>query len=150
MIFWSGVLPLILLALSLMIFFIFHNDSQEKIFYFFESGSDKAVGEMRNIPKYSDNEKNIQVYVEELLLGPRGMNLISVFPEGTKLNQLMLREKKLFIDINNMVLETDISKSYNIGKSIKLLRKNIFFNFPDISSIIFTITGEEPDIVETE
>ena len=105
---------------------------------------------MRTIPKYHDEEKNIQVYVEELLLGPRGMNLSSVFPEGTRLNQLMLREKKLFIDINNMVLKTDIIKSYNIGKNIKLLRKNIIFNFPDISDIIFTITGEEPDIAETE
>ncbi len=82
---------------------------------------------MRNIPKYYDNEKNIKVYVEELLLGPRGMNLISVFPEATRLNQIMLREKKLFIDINNMVLETDISKSYNIGKSNKIVEEKYLF-----------------------
>ena len=149
-IFWSGILPVIILAVSLIIFFVFFNDKQEKIFYFYESGTEKAVGEMRTIPKYNHEEKNIQVYVNELLLGPRGMNLVSVFPEGTKLNQLMLREKKLYIDINNMLLKTDISKSYNIGKSIKLLRKNIIFNFPDISSVIFTITGEEPEIVESE
>ena len=149
-IFWSGIVPVVILAVSLIVFFVFYNDKQEKIFYFYESGSEKAIGEMRTIPGYHDAEKNIQVYVEELLLGPRGMNLVPVFPEGTKLNQLMLREKKLYIDINNMVLKTDISKSYNIGKSIKLLRKNIYFNFPEISSIIFTITGEEPEIVETE
>ena len=76
-IFWSGILLIIIPALSVLAFFVFYNDKQEKIFYFFESGTEKPVGEMRTIPKYHDDEKNIQVYVEELLLGPRGMNLTS-------------------------------------------------------------------------
>ncbi len=149
-VFWSGIMPLIVLALTLMIFFIFHNNEQEKIFYFFEQGTEKTVGEIRTIPKYHENEKNVQVYIEELFLGPRGMNMMMVFPEGTRLNHIMLRGKKLYIDINNMILGTDIIKNYNIGKSIDLFRENILFNFPYISEIIFTITGEEPDIAETE
>ncbi len=147
---WSGILPVFLLVVSLALFFLFNNNRQERTFYFHEQGTGKEIGELRTIPRYHDPERNVKVYVEELLLGPQRMNMVSVFPEGTKLNQLMLREKKLYIDINNMVLKTDIIKSYNIGKNIKLLRKNIIFNFPEISDIIFTITGEEPEIVEAE
>lgn len=147
---WSGLLPVVLLLFSLLMFFVFYNKYQEKTFFYYEQGTDNIIGELRKIPRYSENEKNIKVFADELILGPGEMNLKMIFPEGTKINQLLIREKKLYIDINNMVLQSDIIKSYNIGKSIKLLRKNIEFNFPDIISIIFTINGEEPDIVETD
>lgn len=149
-IFWSGIVPLILLFLSLLFFFTIYNKNHEKMFYYYEQGSENIIGELRKIPKYFEKEKNIQVYAEELLLGPREMNLEMVFPEGTKINQILFRGKKLYLDVNNMALQSDISKSYNIGKSIKLLRKNILFNFPDINEITVTITGEEPDVVITE
>ncbi len=147
---WSGLSLLILLAVSLLIFFVFSNDRHEKAFFFYETGTYNEEGESRVIPGYHEKEKNIRIYVEELLLGPSNVNFEAIFPEGTRLNQIMLREKKLFLDINNMVLKTDISKSYNIGKSIKLLKKNIYFNFPGIDTVIFTISGEEPDIADTE
>lgn len=149
-IFWSGIIPLILLFVSLLFYFTIYNKNHEKMFYYYEQGNENVIGELRKIPKYFEKEKNIQVYAEELLLGPRGMYLRKVFPEGTKINQILFREKKLYIDINNMALQSDISKSYNIGNSIKLLRKNILFNFPEINEIIVTITGEEPDVVITD
>ncbi len=143
----SGILPLLLLFVSLSVFFVFFNKNHEKMFYFYEQGSDKTMGELRKIPKYMEKEKTVQVFVEELFLGPKEMNLEVLFPEGTKINHLLLRNKKLFIDINNMILQTDIGKDYNIGKSLNLLRKNIKFNFPGIKEIVITISGEEPDKV---
>ena len=119
----------------------------ERIFFFPDHRSGKTVGESRKVPRIPFNkEENIDIFLQELLLGPINMNLDPLFPVGTKLEKILFRGKIVYIDLNFMALLPDKWAVHDFENSILLIKKNIKFNFPYVKKIVIAILGQELEI----
>ena len=142
-----SLLLLIVLLISLTLFFISNIRKADRIFFFPDHKSGKVMGESRKTPGIPfDKEKNMDIFVKELLLGPIGMNLDPLFPPGTKLEKILYRGKTLYLDLNFMALLPDKRAVHGFGNSILLIEKNIKFNFPYVEKVIVTVLGQQPEI----
>ena len=148
------VIALFLISLTLYITSSFNKAN--RIFFFTDHQSGKVIGETRRIPGtpsislfrqqlVEKREKNMDIFVNELLLGPVNMKLDPVFSSGTKLEKILYRNKIVYLDLNFMTLLPDKKAVQGFEESLLLLEKNIKFNFPYIRRVVITILGQEPE-----
>lgn len=141
-----SILLIFLLLLSIGIYIPTAIHKSDKVFFFYERQTDKIIGEKRRIPKIIFNkEHNIDVFVNELLLGPADMKLDPLFPIGTKVKKILYRDKSLYVDLNFMALFPDKKAVHGFDKGIELVEKNIKFNFSYVKDIVITVLGQEPE-----
>ena len=142
-----SLILLIILLVSLALYFRTNIHRAERIFFFPDHKSGKSIGESRKTSGIPFNkEKNMDFFLKELLLGPIAMHLDPVFPVGTKLEKILYRGKTLYLDLNFMALLPDKRAVHDFSHSILLIEKNIKFNFPYVEQVIITILGQEPKI----
>ncbi|MDX9801885.1 MAG: hypothetical protein RBT69_11190 [Spirochaetia bacterium] len=139
----STVFLLTAFVISLSIYFFFNFHKTERIFFFPEHNNSKTVGESRRIPRFINREKNVDVFTRELLLGPLNMKLDSLFSSGTKLEKMLYRNKIIYLDLDIKALFPDKKAIHGFDTGIRLLKKNIKFNFPYVEKVVVTISGEE-------
>ena len=141
------LLFLIVLITSSVFFFRSSINRTDRIFFFPDHKSSNPIGETRKIPRIPfDKEKNMEIFVKELLLGPVSMNLDPLFSAGTKLEKILYRDKTVYLDLNFMALLPDKRAIHDFGGSIILVEKNIKFNFPHVENVVVTILGQIPEI----
>ena len=87
-----------LFAVSLVFFLVLRIGRVQRVLFFPKEGSTELYGELHNLPRRRSRESNIELLVSELLLGPVTLHLDRVFPRGTALNSLILREGSLYVD----------------------------------------------------
>lgn len=139
------IITIIVFLISFFFWSIENYKKTERIFFFPEHQSGINWGENRKNPRsFINKEKNIYIFVSELLLGPINMKLDPIFPIGTRVEKLLFRNRILYIDLNFKAIISDTEIVYGFEKGIIFLKKNIEFNFPYIKKIVITIIGEEP------
>ncbi|MCL2792682.1 MAG: hypothetical protein FWD87_06285 [Spirochaetaceae bacterium] len=142
-----SLLLLVILIISLTLYFTSNFRRTDRIFFFPDSRSGNTIGEARKIPRIPfDREKNMEIFVKELLLGPMSINLDPLFSTGTRLEKILFRNKIVYLDLNFMALLPDKRAVHDFSSSIMLVEKNIKFNFPFVENVIITILGQVPEI----
>ncbi|WP_020612271.1 GerMN domain-containing protein [Sediminispirochaeta bajacaliforniensis] len=141
---WMSLLLLALFLLSLTLFLVQGREIRRKVFFFPQYKASMVAGESRNLPVRDDLEGNIELLVDEILLGPIVVTNERLFPEGTKLRTVMVRDKTVYIDLSiEAVLDTKNSE-LSFQEALGVLRKTVKFNYPSVEKIIITIDGETP------
>ena len=135
---------LILLVLAVSIFsYLFWGYSRvSRVFFFPEDRTLSISGEARNIPRQDSLEGEVTSYVREWLLGPLDLEHTLLFPQGTKLTALFLRDGELFLDFSPAILEKGSEVSYTLDEIVQTLHKGVIFNFPTIKIIHISVDGE--------
>ncbi len=129
---------------SLTVYTVVNFHKSERVFFFPDHQNSRIVGETRKIPAFFlKKEKNIDIFVNELLLGPINMKLDPLFSSGTKPEKVLYRNKIVYLDLNFKALVPDKKAIHGFDKGVKMLDKNIRFNFPYVSKVVFTISGHE-------
>jgi len=140
------LLFLIVLITSSVFFFRSSIHRADRIFFFPDHKSSAPMGETRKTPRIPfDKEKNMEIFVNELLLGPVNMSLDPLFSTGTKLEKILYRNKTVYLDLNFMALLPD-KRTSDFADSMMLVERNIKFNFPHVENVIITILGQVPEI----
>lgn len=122
-----------LLFVTSLAFFLKKPLEKRHIFTFAMIGSEKLITEVR----YLSNEPAqgaIQLYVDELLLGPQTQRARPLFSLGTKTDFCFLRDKTLYIGLTKSVLY-QTSSAMDIVNGIELFKTNLLHNFKSISQI---------------
>jgi len=117
----------------------------ERSLFFVEPVSKTVVLEHRLISQKHDLEKNIELLVKDELLGSSLLIRDSVFPEGTTLNHILLREGVLYVDLSIEAVFPSEHSGLNFHESMKILERTIRFNFRKIKDVIITIDGSIPN-----
>ena len=117
----------------------------ERTLFFVEPVSKAVVMEHRLIAEKNDLELNVERLIKDELLGPALLVRDSVFPAGTKLNHLLLRDGTLYADLSIEAMFPSAHSGLNFKDSIQILEKTITFNFPQIGDIVITIDGSVPN-----
>ena len=137
------------LLFVLIIFSVFYYVNTKKFtersLFFVEPVSKTVVLEHRLIAEKHDLEKNIELLVKDELLGSSLLVRDSVFPDGTILNHLLLRDATLYVDLSMEAVFPSEHSGLNFKDSIKILERTIKFNFKEIKNIVITIDGSVPN-----
>ena len=121
------------------IFFVVNYRGSRYHFYFESTDTDGYEMEIRQLPSVKGREK-IQLFTEELLLGPSIQRAKRVFPVGTRALFCFEQNKILYLNLSKEALY-DFSESASIGHNLKVIEKNIRANFPQVKGIEFFIEG---------
>ena len=110
--------------------------------FMFEGLDKKALYvESRYFPRVKNVDK-IQLYVEELVLGPIGNRYKNLFEPGTKVVSCFVRGRDLYVELSRDALFPSVTTS-NFDDSVRIFEKNILRNFPKISKIHLYIEGKK-------
>jgi len=113
----------------------------ERTLFFVEPVLKTLVLEHRLIAEKYDLEKNIELLIKEELLGSSLLISDSVFPVGTHLEHIFLRNGVLYVDLSIEAVFPSEHSGLNFHESLKILERTIRFNFRRIDDIVFTING---------
>jgi hypothetical protein len=147
---WLGILFLAVLFFSLVMFYNQDTKIRRKVFFFPQYRSSKVTGESRNLPVRGSMEENIELLIREILLGPVDVTHVHIFPEGTMLRTVMLRDMRLYIDLSVDAILGRKKSELGFEESVDVLKRTISYNFPSIESFLVTIDGELPSTLLPE
>ncbi len=141
---WLGILFLAVLFFSLVMFFVTDTKVRRKVFFFPQYRSSRITGESRNLPVRGSMEANIELLIQEVLLGPVDVTHVHIFPEGTSLRTVLLRDTRLYIDLSVDAVLGRKKSELGFEESVEVLKRTVSYNFPSIESFLVTIDGEMP------
>ncbi len=121
------------------IFYVVNYRGARYHFYFESTDTDGYEMEVRQLPSVKGREK-IELFTEELLLGPSIQRAKRVFPVGTHALFCFEQNKILYLNLSKEALY-DFSDSASIARNLKVIEKNIKANFPAVREIEFFIEG---------
>ena len=136
---------LIALVVFAVCYYRHQNVYTERTLFFVEPVSKAVVMEHRLIAEKHDLELNVELLIKDELLGPSLLVRDSVFPKGTRLNHVLLRDNILYADLSIEAMFPSAHSGINFKDSIQILEKTISFNFPKIENIVVTIDGSIPN-----
>lgn len=130
-----------LLITSLLTFFIADNNLVKRVLFF--PDKDVVRGEMRRLPRQSSLENDIELLVNEMILGPYSIDHTRIIPETTRLQNLLLRDKSLlFIDFSADFIVAENKLNMVPLEMIELIKRNLKYNFPVLEKITISVDGQ--------
>jgi hypothetical protein len=117
---------------------------------FFPDGRGAIRGEKRELPRRFNAEDKAELFASELLLGPESLNLSPAFAPGTRLESIVLRKGRLYVDLSPEAALTGASGAdatavrKAIRRGLDALDRTLRAALPGIKSITIAIGGHEP------
>jgi len=141
------LMPLSMLAaayvLSLLAFAFFRPETEGRVFFYPLNSGESIGSERRGIPARRDPVDEIDVFIDELLIGPVALHLEKTAPRGTTLRHVAVIDKTAYVDLDSGMLRVNEALPIDFDTAIDTIRTNILFNFPRIEDVVFTINGHQ-------
>ncbi len=143
----SKSLPIFIISLVIIGLFVFSfmgylvsKDSHRRVFIFPSADDGKYIIEYRNLSK-KPHQGDIQLYIEEILLGSTVERTKLLFTPGTRVISCFERKHVLYLNLSNDLLFMG-DGVVEIREGTELLIKNIKENFSEIDSVEIFIDGK--------
>ncbi len=120
--------------------YIITKDSCRRTFIFPSAEEGKYIVEHRNLTD-KPHQGDINLYVEEILLGSTVERTKMLFSPGTRLLSCFEREHILYVNLSKELLQMG-DGVIEIREGIELLKENIKKNFSKIDSVEIFIEGK--------
>jgi hypothetical protein len=140
---WHRFLCFFLLALLALLAFVDYRTQEFRrvtfVFYDIESGNEQV--EERMLPLLPDQEKKLELYAAEALLGPFSRTLRPLFLRDTRLESILLRNGVVYLNLSeNAVFPVEEGDSF---QSLSTLQRGIRRNFNFVKDVHLFIAGNE-------
>ena len=140
-------LPIFIISLIVIGLFVFSfmgylvsKDSHRRVFIFPSAEDGKYIIEYRNLTN-KPHQGDVQLYIEEILLGSTVERTKLLFTPGTKVISCFERKHVLYLNLSNDLLSMG-DGVVDIREGTELLKKNIKENFSEIDSVEIFIDGK--------
>ena len=140
-------LPIFIISLIVIGLFFFSymgylvsKDSHRRVFIFPSAEDGKYIIEYRNLTN-KPHQGNIQLYIDEILLGSTVERTKLLFTPGTRVISCFERKHVLYLNLSNDLLSMG-DGVVDIREGTELLKKNIKENFSEIDSVEIFIDGK--------
>ena len=130
------------LFVSFVWFLLFPLDLQEQVLFFPDTVSGRLRGEVRLLPKQDQETEEVAIMIDQLLLGPTGIQSTRLMPRGVKRESTMISGDVAYADlsIEAAIFEGDIP----LEDALFAIEKSILYNFRRLSTVVITIGGQVP------
>jgi hypothetical protein len=116
-------------------------DRFESALLYFPDAKGALHGEVREVPHSWGKEARAGLIASEVLLGPKSADLVSSFPSGVRVESVLYRKGRLFLDIS---ASAALATPDSLKTGIKAMERSIHAALPEIWRITLTIGGKEP------
>jgi hypothetical protein len=137
---WLFLFFLLVLA-SVAFLDYYRSDFERRTFVFYSVDDETEIVEERMLRRSDSREIDITRYVEDALLGPVTQNSLPLFPEKTKLQSLLYRDKTVYINLPEDAAMAP-PEGGDVLKNLKTLHSGIKRNFPYVKGLRFFIAGK--------
>lgn len=144
----GGALAFVFL-LSLSLYFFLDGHLTRTTLFFPDQISKKLSGETRFLPFGADKERNIELLVEEILLGPARNENLKLVPRGGQVGSLLLRGDRVYLDLTAEIVLPDKEVVFTTAEALKAIKEAVLYNFHDVREVTITVAGQEPGLLRT-
>jgi hypothetical protein len=138
-----GILFIFLLILSLTLFFV-SKPWYPRVLFFPEQNTGKLVGERRFLPPRKGLTSQIELYVQELILGPSEPFLTRIVPREVRLQSVIARDGEVYVSLSREIIQTRPDASLSFDQSLQAIANGVLFNFPSVRDLYLLVEGQIP------
>jgi hypothetical protein len=138
-----GILFVFLLALSLTLYFV-GKPWHPRVLFFPETSTGKLVGERRFLPPRSGLTPQIELYVQELLLGPSNPLLTRIVPREVRLRSAIARDGTVYVNLSREIIELQPGAPLSFDQSLQAIANGVLYNFPRVRGLYLLVEGQIP------
>ncbi len=113
----------------------------EVLLFFPDARNGRIQGEVRDLPRAWGSEARAELVASEVLLGPRNSGLAPAFPAGTRVEAVLYRKGRLYVDISD---DAALAEPPSLKLGLEALRRSLAVAVPQAARIALTIGGREP------
>ncbi|MBI9108332.1 MAG: GerMN domain-containing protein [Spirochaetales bacterium] len=133
----------IVFFLVTLIFITFDADRRlERVLFFPDEDGQQLLGELRRLPVRDELAGNIELFIDELILGPGEIDLYRLFPEEVKLESLLLDGNTLYLGFTENLVTMAETVPLGLNGIITAVADAVVFNFPEVKEVKTAIGGE--------
>lgn len=138
-----GILFVFLLVLSLTLYFV-TKPWYPRVLFFPENTTGKLVGERRFLPYRSGLTSQIELYVQELVLGPSNPLLTRIVPREVRLRSVIARDGDVYVSLSREIIELQPDAPLSFDQSLQTIANGILYNFPKVRDLYLLVEGQIP------
>jgi hypothetical protein len=138
----AGLLTVCLLV-SLTLYFT-GSPWARRVFFFPKTGGERVFGEPRRLPVRRGLEANIDLYLEEAVLGPTKPLLRRVVARDTRLISVVAQQRTVYVNLSKEVIRGEPGSGLTLEHSLQVLADGVYFNFPQVRRLYFLVEGQLP------
>jgi hypothetical protein len=101
------------------------------------------LAERRGVPRRPDTASRIEVFLDELALGPIRLEFSKTMPVGTDILHVAVLGKTAYVNLDKTMLKASNQLAVDFDEALENIRYNILFNFSRIEDVVFTIEGNQ-------
>jgi hypothetical protein len=138
-----GILFVFLLVLSLTLYFA-GKPWHPRVLFFPEASTAKLVGERRFLPPRNGLSPQIELYVQELILGPTNPLLTRIVPREVRLRSVIARDGKVYVSLSREIIEREPDAPLSFDQSLQTIANGVLYNFPKVRDLYLLVDGQIP------
>jgi hypothetical protein len=138
-----GSLFLFLIVLSLFFYFLSRPWST-RVLFFPDSATGRLVGERRFLPPRRGVTANVELYVQELILGPADPLLTRVVPRDVTLQSVLSRQGEVYVGLSKEIIDLSPEATLSFDLAIQTIANGVLFNFPHVRRLYLLVEGQLP------
>jgi hypothetical protein len=112
-----------------------------QVVLWFPDSKGSLRGEIRQVPVSWGAENRAELVASELLLGPKSMSLHPAFEPGVRVESVIYRKGRLFVDISH---EAALEDADSLKKGLAAMERSLRAALPGLRRLTMTIGGTEP------
>jgi hypothetical protein len=120
------------------------SDKFEEAVLWFPDAKGRLRGEIRQIPHSWGPEARAELVASELLLGPKSSFLIKAFAPGVRVESILYRKGRLFVDVSP---DAALDDPKTLKNGLAAMERSLRAALPGLRRLVLTIGGTEPYVV---
>jgi hypothetical protein len=132
------------LLISLLAFLLPGSARAKRVLFFPQGEARKLAGETRFLPRRRSLEDNIELLLEELILGPATPNYLRVVPQDLEVQNVILKQGTLYINFSREMLSAAAAMNRTIDEMIQAVGNSVLYNFPRVKKLYVFVEGQLP------
>jgi hypothetical protein len=138
-----GILFAFLLVLSLTLYFI-AKPWYPRVLFFPEQTTGKLVGERRFLPPRRGLTSQVELYVQELILGPSDPLLTRIVPREVHLLSVIARDGEVYVSLSREIIQSRPDAPLSFDQTLQAIADGVLFNFPSVRDLYLLVEGQIP------
>lgn len=138
-----GSLFLLLIVVSLSFYFL-SRPWNTRVLFFPENASGRLVGERRFLPPRRGVTANVELYVQELILGPADPLLARIVPREVTLQSVISRQSEVYVGLSKEIIDLSPEAALSFDQAMQTIANGVLYNFPHIKRLYLLVEGQIP------
>ena len=139
-----GALLVGVLAASVVLYAVDGYPWTRRVLFFPRFGTIQIDGEERYLPKRATLEENVELFLKELVLGPKEHGHLRLFPPEVRIESVLLRDRVLYVNLSEDALFKKGSVPLNVDEMVQAAGNNVLFNFRNLKDVYIFVDGQIP------